>query len=79
MQWDTGHIPADPRQLRSLIGATPAEWRLIWQRVESKFPLSDDGLRRNGRLEAHRSKAMVLAERQRAGARSTNLKLWGHP
>lgn len=78
LQWDIGHVPPDPRQLRSLIGATPTEWRLIWQHVEGKFPLSNDGLRRNARLEAHRSKAMALAERQRAGARSTNEKLWGH-
>jgi hypothetical protein len=64
-----GGLPADPANLRALIGATPAEWRTSWAPfVEAKFPIGADGLRRNARLEQHRQKAVKLsAKRAEAG------------
>jgi uncharacterized protein YdaU (DUF1376 family) len=75
-QWDMASLPADPRELRALIGATPNEWK-AWVLIEPKFPIGADGRRRNRRLERHRQKAIELLERQRAGAASTNMKLHG--
>src|ERR1019366_631615 len=51
--WDVGGLPADPKTLRALIRATPAEWEKSWPLVEPKFPIGTDGLRRNARLEKH--------------------------
>lgn len=75
--WDMGGLPADPAQLRQLIGATPTEWR-AWKQVEAKFPIGDDGLRRNPRLEQHREKALnisaIRAEIGRRGGLANGLR-----
>jgi len=68
-QWEQGGLPTDPGALRSLIGATPAEWRSGWAQVEPKFPIGADGLRRNRRLEQHREKAMQIAQRRAESGR----------
>jgi uncharacterized protein YdaU (DUF1376 family) len=73
-QWDMGALPADLEELRVLINATAAEWRVGWQKCEMKFPVGEDGLRRNGRLESHRLKAARLTEAKQNGARITNAK-----
>src|SRR5215475_11830593 len=65
-QWDRGALPADPNELRRLIGATPTEWRAWSQHVEAKFPLGDDGQRRNARLEQHRQHALQVSEKRRS-------------
>jgi uncharacterized protein YdaU (DUF1376 family) len=68
-QWDLGYLAEDPDELRILIGATPAEWRIAWTPwVEQKFPVGLDGHRRNARLEVHRDKAKkISAARAEAG------------
>jgi uncharacterized protein YdaU (DUF1376 family) len=63
-QWEQGGLPADPAELRVLIGATPAEWRAGWPQVEPKFPRYTDGLRRNARMEEHRAKSMAIAKKR---------------
>lgn len=37
VQWSMGSLPADQKELRAMIGATPAEWRTAWPLVEPKF------------------------------------------
>lgn len=64
-QWDLGVLPADPKSLRNLIGATAKEWNSGWSKCESKFPLVEGG-RKNDRLEEHRAKALRLSEKRRA-------------
>lgn len=71
-QWDMGALPAESKELAILIGATPAEWRIGWAKCESKFPISEDGQRRNWRLESHRVKSADLTERRQNGAAKTN-------
>jgi uncharacterized protein YdaU (DUF1376 family) len=73
-QWDMGALPEDPEALRTLINATPLEWRAGWDKCEEKFPLGADGRRRNWRLEIHRVKTTKLAEAKRKGAGITNAK-----
>ena len=69
-QWDMGALPSDPDELRGLINATPTEWGLGWKKCELKFPVGEDGQRRNGRLEMHRIKAEQLtALRSEVGRR----------
>jgi len=74
-QWEQGGLPADPRELRDLVGATPAEWRAGWPRVAPKFSKGADGLLRNGRLEQHREKAVSIAlKRAELGRRGGHAK-----
>lgn len=77
-QWDSGGLPDDAAALRALARATPAEWRAAWPRVDPKFPLGADGLRRNLRLEGHRARSEREHARKRQGAEQTNAKRWGN-
>jgi hypothetical protein len=70
-------LPADPAELRALLGATTAEWRASWPLCEREFPIDPDGLRRNPELEKDRARSLALRERNRAGANKTNTKRWG--
>lgn len=63
LQWEqseTRAIPADHEELRTFLRATPEEWAKAWKFIEPKFPECSDGLRRNLRLEEHRSRSMHL-------------------
>jgi len=77
-QWEMGSIPADPSALQRLTGASASEWKL-WSIVQDKFPLCSDGVRRNPRLEKHRSESARLSKLHRLGADKTNAKRWGTP
>jgi hypothetical protein len=70
--WDQGSLPIDPEELRTLIGTTKREWKVIWSRCEEKFPIveTENGkkVRMNRRLESHRQKALERKEKnQRSG------------
>ncbi len=70
-QWDLGSLPADPKRLQAICGATDEEWVIAWPEIESKFPLAEAS-RRNLKLEEHRAKAHDLYESRAKGARSAN-------
>jgi uncharacterized protein YdaU (DUF1376 family) len=53
-QWDLGSLPADPGEIQALIGATKAEFKDWAAKIEAKFPICEDGRRRNLKLEDHR-------------------------
>lgn len=79
LQWDVGGIepgslPDDEQQLRELVRASPAEWKLAWPYVEPKFPKVEGG-RRNARLEEHRAAAVREYQSRQRGAYTTNRKL----
>lgn len=79
VQWGMGSVPAEPKRLREMIGATASEWRMAWPLVEGKFPVGTDGLRRNPRLEIHREKArQVSVKRAEAGRRGGQSKAERH-
>jgi hypothetical protein len=63
-QWDLGALPSGPQELAEMIGANPGEWSKGWSKCECKFPVGNDGQRRNLRLEEHRSKSKTLADRR---------------
>jgi len=63
-QWEQGGLPRDAADLRALVGATAAEWRVGWAKVAPKFPVDTDSLRRNRKLEEHRQKAMDIAHKR---------------
>ena len=81
-QWDAGGVdvgtlPDDEEHLREIARATPAEWKVAWRFVASKFPQVEGG-RRNGRLEEHRQESIAEYLGRSKGAALTNAKRWGH-
>ena len=71
VQWEQGSIPADLEEIAAIAPSAPANWK----KLEPKFPILEDGQRRNRRLEEHRAKADALkafrSEAGRAGGRRT--------
>jgi uncharacterized protein YdaU (DUF1376 family) len=66
-QWEIGGLPVDATDLQRLIGASNFEWK-AWAIVEPKFPRCSDGLRRNTRLEEHRSNSIERSKKAAASA-----------
>jgi len=60
LAWDRGGLPAELEQLERLSPGVTAAWPML----EDKFPVSEDGLRRNSRLEQHRTKCVALKEKR---------------
>lgn len=77
LSWDLGGLPADPDDLREILRASLEEWKRAWPYIEPKFPIAEDGLRRNPRLEIHRKAAQRMRAGKSAGAAMTNAKRWG--
>jgi uncharacterized protein YdaU (DUF1376 family) len=68
-QWDMGGLPQNPIELAEMIGATSKEWAASWSKCESKFPIDQDGQRRNWTLESHRTRSLAIAERRAEAGR----------
>lgn len=68
IQWTQGGLPSDARTLSKGVGMDFEEFERAWKSVASKFVRSDDGLLRNSRLEAVRSRQEeVSSKRSDAG------------
>jgi hypothetical protein len=66
VQWDQGGLPESMDELRA-IAATVSDH---WARLGPKFPVCEDGKRRNPRMEEHREKSVALkSARSEAGRR----------
>lgn len=61
VQWDAGSVPPELDFLERISEGISDAWNLL----EDKFPLDKDGLRRNKRLEEHRTKAVELRQKRR--------------
>jgi|GEM_PF-4132447 len=70
LQWETGHLPTDDRLKRLRVKKS------VLATVLEKFPVGDDGFRRNARLEGERAKQRFRRERQQKGAQETNQRRW---
>lgn len=76
LQWEVGGLPDDEQVLRGCVGASPKEWKLAWSFLAQKFPVCDDGLRRNPRLERHRQDALERRQRFQARSEKGNRARW---
>lgn len=79
VQWDdggaeAGTLPDGEQELRELVRASAADWRVAWPYVAPKFPKVPGG-RRNARLEEHRAAAVRDYQARVRGAQTTNRKL----
>jgi uncharacterized protein YdaU (DUF1376 family) len=72
IQWDAGSLPADLDRLELVSPGVGKVWSLL---VE-KFPLGEDGLRRNHRMEEHRIKAAELQAARSEAGKIGNEKRW---
>ena len=69
-------LPEKQKEMRLMIGATPAEWRAGWAKCECKFPIDSDGQRRNPRLEQHCAQALDLYGRTSKRAQGAAAARW---
>jgi len=73
-QWTDDGLPAELDMIARLLGyRKPSQIPSI---LLEKFPISDDGKRRNPRLEIEREKQRERIEKRRIGAQITNAKRW---
>lgn len=69
--WDRGSLPAELDSLERLSQGVTAVWTLL----ADKFPVGEDGQRRNARLEHHRERCVELKEKRvEAGRRAAAAK-----
>jgi uncharacterized protein YdaU (DUF1376 family) len=74
-QWTDDGLPADVNLLARLLGYRNGSQ--VPALVLEKFPVAEDGKRRNQRLESERSKQRERIARKSLGASKTNEKRWG--
>lgn len=68
IQWTQGGLPKDARTLSKGVGMDFEEFERAWPAIASKFEVCDDGLLRNRRLEAVRSRQEeISSKRSNAG------------
>lgn len=60
LAWDRGCLPAELEQIERLSPGVTASWGLL----ADKFPVCEDGVRRNSRLEKHRIRCVGLKEKR---------------
>lgn len=70
LSWFDDGVPGDPEVLRRMVGADTKEWRTTWPQLEAKWPVGDDGRRRNPREETERAKAIELASKRSASGKA---------
>jgi hypothetical protein len=76
LQWRSGSLPADPKQIRKLVGVKPALWREAWVFVAPHFPRGDDGRRRNARQDQELKAALHKVEILRRNGSLGGQKRW---
>lgn len=72
IQWDRGSLPAEANDLERLSPGV----RQCWSVLAGKFPVCDDGTRRNAKLEEHRTRCVEIREKRSQAARSAASGRW---
>jgi len=71
-QYSNGSLPADPNQLDEIAPGTLAHW----QRIERKFPVCEDGRRRNARCHEMYEQRISTVTRRSAASSKANAQRW---
>jgi uncharacterized protein YdaU (DUF1376 family) len=75
LQWSVGSLPADAKALRRMTRYELRSWACSWAVISHKFPVCEDGRRRNQRLEIHREYAQEQhRKRVAAGQRGAEVR-----
>ena len=71
-QYSNGSLPVDPNQLDEIAPGTLAHW----QRIERKFPVCEDGRRRNARCNEMYEQRISTVTRRSAASSKANAQRW---
>lgn len=72
IQWDRGCLPADLADLERLSAGVGKCWSVL----SEKFPVCEDGTRRNAKLEEHRCRCVEIREKRSQAAKSAASGRW---
>ena len=72
IQWDRGSLPAEASDLERLSPGV----RQCWSVLAGKFPVCEDGTRRNAKLEEHRCRCVEIREKRSQAAKSAASGRW---
>jgi uncharacterized protein YdaU (DUF1376 family) len=72
IQWDRGSLPAEANDLERLSPGV----RQCWSVIAGKFPVCEDGTRRNAKLEEHRCRCVEIREKRSQAAKSAASGRW---
>ena len=72
IQWDRGSLPAEANDLERLSPGVCQCWSIL----AGKFPVCDDGTRRNAKLEEHRCRCVEIREKRSQAAKSAASGRW---
>ena len=72
IQWDSGSLPPELDRLELVSPGVTGVWELL----QTKFPVCEDGQRRNARMEEHRAKAQELKDARSEAGRRGNERRW---
>jgi uncharacterized protein YdaU (DUF1376 family) len=77
-QWDAGYIPDDMGELARIIRCSTTKTRSLWRRLADKFPLCEDGLRRNPLLSSIRCEREDYSREQSRKGKSGASRRYGN-
>ena len=72
IQWDRGSLPAEANDLDRLSPGVCQCWSIL----AGKFPVCDDGTRRNAKLEEHRCRCVEIREKRSQAAKAAASGRW---
>jgi len=72
IQWDRGSLPAEANDLERL---SPGVCQ-CWSVLAGKFPVCEDGTRRNAKLEEHRCRCVEIREKRSRAGKSAASGRW---
>jgi len=72
IQWDRGELPAEINDLERLSPGVCQCWSIL----DGKFPVCEDGTRRNQKLEEHRCRCVEIRERRSQAGKSAATGRW---
>lgn len=69
--WDEDGIDADLKGYDKAIAISPAQFDRAWLEIEDRWPLAEEGKRRNPRQEKQRQEVVVLRDKRSAAGRAS--------
>lgn len=75
-QWLAGDLPCAETELRAIAGANVTEWKRSRAYIEPRFPIADDGRRRDPAIAAIRADSVARYARQVERARKAARARW---
>lgn len=75
--WEGGGVPDDTAALAAMCALPPAKFRKAWLEIEGKWPLAEDGKRRNPRQENQRQELVENRNKASENGKKGAEARWG--